>query len=189
MLLQATAEAMILVDDASGMTPTLIWMVKRSTLQSKESVQRSHAAGTTKASKPGTFVGQCNGAAQSANFIEREDKNGNQHVFGSIVVGEEICHMTEKRRYACESASSYPEEEEMDAPPLEDGERDLAAVGQNLRGSIVLILAADVAFTMILEATLTLWLFGPRMPSVRQSGLNPGCSLNDDTETRNARSY
>lgn len=131
-------------------------------------------------SKPGTFVGRCNGAAQSANFVERRDKNGNQHVYGSIVVGEEICHMS-KKKVSCESASNFPEEEDAGVPLPEDGERNLAVVGKKLRGT-ALDLGLERRLYNDLGDNLDIMVVWTKEAECRQSGFGKDCILDEDTE-------
>jgi hypothetical protein len=81
---------------------------------------------TMRPQRPNVWYGNCDGDAEDANFIRRKDKNGKSRIFGSIVIGSDMCQfgpsLNDVDQISCKPLKDYDEIAKEDEP---DDDKDI----------------------------------------------------------------
>lgn len=133
----------------------------------------------------GKWYGSCDGDADDANFLKKVDKNGNEILFGSIHVGNEICQIAPNLKgqteIICTPESAFKAEDVPNEAPKKDYPHEL----RNLRfGFTPKFNETDKRRALFDDsgANIDVMVVWTKDAECRRSGLPVGCTLNSATE-------
>jgi hypothetical protein len=135
----------------------------------------------------GKWYGTCDGDADDANFIKKVDQHGNENLFGSIHVGNEICQIAPNVNGGSEIVCTPESDFKAEDSPVQSQNKTYPHEFRNLRYGFTPRINETNARRVLFDDSgtnvdiLVVWTMDAEC---RYAGLAVGCTVTSQTETK-----
>lgn len=135
----------------------------------------------------GKWYGTCDGDADDANFVKKVDKYGNETLFGSIHVGNEICQIAPSANGGSEILCTPESDFKAEDTPIPSQDKEYPNEFRNLRFGFSPHTNETNARRVLFDdsgANIDILVVWTMDAECRYSGLAVGCTVTPQTETK-----